>query len=299
MRNNNDLPAAAPAPCGIITLTADFGTGDWYAGALKGVLMSINPQCRPVDLTHGIAPQDIQAGSFCLAQACPLFPAGTVHIAVVDPGVGSDRKPLLVVTEQHYFVGPDNGLFTGVMQAAASYACIELTNAAYFRSAVSSTFHGRDIFAPAAAHITRGIAPLAMGRLIDDPVMLAISVPETGADGCLTGAIVHMDHFGNLITNIAAESVARMAQQGEIAITCGGTILQRICSCYEQAPAGEPFGIIGSSRTLEISLRNASAREALNARRGQSVTVRPQTAASETVSQQPNMSFRTNVRNLK
>lgn len=283
MNDTGHLRFAAPAPCGIITLTTDFGNGDWYAGALKGVLLSINPQCRPVDLTHGIAPQNIQAGSFYLAQACPLFPVGTVHLAVVDPGVGSDRKALLVVTEQHYFVGPDNGLFTGVMQAASSFACIELTNTAYFLSAVSSTFHGRDIFAPAAAHITRGITPLAMGRLIDDPVMLAIPVPETGSDGCLTGAIVHMDHFGNLITNIAAESVARMAQQGEIEITCGVTIIRKLYSCYAQAPGEEPFGIIGSSRTLEISLKNASAREALNARRGQPVTVRTQPASHRTI----------------
>ncbi len=280
MMNHANLPMTeTPSPCGIVTLTTDFGAGDWYAGALKGVLLSINPQCFPVDLTHAIAPQDVQAGSLYLAQACPCFPAGTVHVAVIDPGVGSSRRPILVVTGKHCFIGPDNGLFTGVMQAASSFACIELTNTAYFLESVSSTFHGRDIFAPAAAHITRGIAPLAMGRLIDDPVMLDIAVPAAGPDGSLTGTIVHIDHFGNLITDIAAGSIAGMAQGG-IEISCSGTIIRKLCSSYAQACAGELVGILGSSGTLEISAINASARLALKARRGQTVTVRPHTGPS-------------------
>jgi hypothetical protein len=197
-----------------------------------------------------------------------------VHVAVVDPGVGGSRLPIAVVTGRHCFIGPDNGLFTGVMLAASSFACIELTNTAYFLETVSSTFHGRDIFAPAAAHITRGIAPLAMGRLIDDPVMLDSAAPAAGPDGSLTGAIVHIDHFGNLITNITAESIAGMARDG-IEISCSGTVISRLCSSYDQARAGELLGIFGSSGMLEISARNASARLALQARRGQSVTVRP------------------------
>jgi len=281
MDHDKHLPCEPQSPNGIITLTTDFGTADWYAGALKGVLLSINPQCRPIDLTHGIPPQDIQAGLQYLAQACPLFPAGTVHIAVVDPGVGSSRRPIIVVTGKHCFIGPDNGLFTGVMQSAASYACIELTNTAFFLEAVSSTFHGRDIFAPVAAHITRGIAPLTMGRLIDDPVMLDIPAPAAGKDGCITGAIVHIDHFGNLITNIAAEAITHMAHGG-IEIACSGSIIRTFCSTYTQACAGELFGMFGSSGMLEISVKNASARLALKARRGQAVTVRPQTGSSRT-----------------
>ncbi len=280
MNRSNPLPFAPPTPCGIVTLTTDFGSSDWYAGVLKGILLSINPQCRPVDLTHAIAPQDIAAGSFYLAQACPFFPAGTVHVGIVDPGVGSNRRALLVVTNQHCFIGPDNGLFTGVIQTASSYACVALTDTTYFLNPISTTFHGRDIFAPVAAHITRGIVPLQMGRMIDDFVMLDIPATDTGPDGCLTGIIVHMDHFGNLITNIAAHSVTNMSRHGEIEIACGSTIIGKLYHAYAQAAAGELFGIIGSSGTLEIAAANASARQALNARCGQPVTVRQQPESS-------------------
>jgi len=275
MVRTDSLPCTVPSPCGIITLTTDFGTGDSYAGALKGVLLSINPECRPIDLTHCIPAHDIQTGALYLAQACALFPAGTVHLAVVDPGVGSGRRPLIVVTDRHYFVGPDNGLFTGVIRAAAAWACIEPDNPAYFRSDISTTFHGRDVFAPVSAHITRRIPVCAMGRPVDDPVLLEIPMPVTAADGSTTGTIVHIDRFGNLITNVPAKTVNGMAQQEGIVIECGKTVIRKLYSAYAQAGEGELFAIIGSSGRLEISIKNKSARQALNARCGQSVTLRP------------------------
>lgn len=271
-----DRPAfTPPQPCGIITLTTDFGTCDCYAGAIKGVLLSINPECRPVDLTHDIPPQDIQAGALCLARACPFFPAGSVHLAVIDPGVGSVRRPLILVTERQYFIGPDNGLFSAVMQSAERFMCIEPTDASYFLQPVSTTFHGRDIFAPVCAHITRGIPLSGMGRLIDDPVRIETPAAAIDEQGRLSGTIIHIDRFGNLITDIPQALLAAAVQCGKTRIECAGKVIRRIYSSYAEAGGKEMFGIIGSGGTLEISRKNSSAQKALNARRGQRVSVSP------------------------
>jgi S-adenosylmethionine hydrolase len=273
MSNNNQPTFPPPPPCGIITLSTDFGISDSYAGALKGVLLSVNPGCRPIDLTHALAPQDVQAGSFHLTQACPFFPTGTVHLAVVDPGVGTERRPIIVVTEKYFFVGPDNGLFSGIMQGGSNYFCFEPINTQYFLSPVSSTFHGRDIFAPVAAYLTHGIAPAAMGRKIEDPVLLALPAPPTEENNCLTGSIVHIDHYGNLITNIPQDRVLRIAECGQIMIACNDTVIRKLYTAYAQADENELFGIIGSGGMLEISAKNNSARLATGALRSQRVSV--------------------------
>ncbi len=187
----------------IITLTTDFGLDDIYVGIMKGVILSINPACTIVDITHAVTPRDIAAGAFALESSCPYFPAGAIHMAIVDPGVGSGRRALVVETERSLFVGPDNGIFSFALSAPGLKAVYALTSTDYFLPDMSATFHGRDIFAPVAAHLSKGVQPEHMGRRIDDPVILPQAVPVMRGAGILEGCIVHIDRFGNLITNIS------------------------------------------------------------------------------------------------
>ena len=187
-----------------ITLTTDFGLQDAYVGAMKGVILGILPGAQIVDITHAIAPQDIRQAAYVLASAIPYFPPGTVHVVVVDPGVGGERRPLAIHTDRAYYIGPDNGVFSQVFAAETVLEIRELTNPAYRLPLVSSTFHGRDIFAPAAAHIAAGVAFPDLGPLIPDPVRLPRLEPQRAANGSIHGHIVHVDHFGNLISDIPA-----------------------------------------------------------------------------------------------
>ena len=199
---------------GIVTLLTDFGLQDVYVGVLKGVIAQINPELQVIDLTHQISPQDIAAGRFCLMNAAPYFPAGTVHLAVVDPGVGTSRRAIALQLPYGYFVGPDNGLFSGVMSLAATepdadIIAVELTNLNYWRTPQpSSTFHGRDIFAPIAAHLASGLPLEKLGNLIDPATLVQLSLPDfTTTHVEIEGHIQYIDQFGNLITNIPGSVV--------------------------------------------------------------------------------------------
>ncbi len=199
---------------GMVTLLSDFGLQDVYVGVIKGVIAQINPDLQVIDLTHQIPPQNIAAGRFCLMNAAPYFPAGTVHLAVVDPGVGTARRAIALQLPQGYFVGPDNGLFSGVLSLAATepdaeIIAVELTNSNYWRSPQpSTTFHGRDIFAPVAAHLACGIPLECLGDPINPATLVQLSLPDcTVTDGEIEGSIQYIDQFGNLITNIPAEVV--------------------------------------------------------------------------------------------
>lgn len=246
-------------PNSIITLTTDFGSDDPFAGIMKGVILTVNPDARIVDITHGVPPQNILAGAMALQSSCSYFPRGTIHLAVVDPGVGSSRRPLLAVSDHHAFVGPDNGLLSPLIQSQKGVRVFHLTEEAFFLKPVSQTFHGRDIFAPVAAWLSRGKAPESFGKTIEDWIWLHWPGPQRSSKG-LMGTVLRIDHFGNLITNISLQDLSgRGAPRDAIEILIGKHTIHRVCRSYAEAKGGEPFAIMGSAGLLEISVKQASA----------------------------------------
>ncbi len=187
----------------VITLLTDFGLKDPYAGIMKGVILSINPDATIVDITHNISPQDVREGSFLVKETYPYFQSGTIHLAIVDPDVGSVRRPILLCKDKHFFIGPDNGIFSHIIKGYTEI--YEITNKDFMLNSISSTFHGRDIFAPAAAHLALGVPPSTFGPGVSDPVFLTDILPDI-VNGVLTGEIVRFDTFGNAATNIDREA---------------------------------------------------------------------------------------------
>jgi S-adenosylmethionine hydrolase len=256
----------SPFKDAVISLTTDFGLEDPYVGVMKGVILSVNPEARIVDLSHGIPSHDVLAGAFALQAGCEYFPANTIHVAVVDPGVGSRRRPILAITERYAFLGPDNGVFALVFRRLKPVRILHLTEARYFLSPVSQTFHGRDIFAPVAAHLSLGTPPEMFGRPIDDLVLLEWPRPQQIDKRKVLGEVLRIDKFGNLITNISAEDLAQSGiSLSSINIRIGNYSVTRMCLSYAESPPGEPFGIIGSSGLLEISVNQGSAARQLGA----------------------------------
>jgi S-adenosylmethionine hydrolase len=265
----------------IVTLTSDFGNKDSFAGSMKGVLLKINPQTQIVDISHEIGPQDIWEAAFTLKTAYNYFPKGTVHLAVVDPGVGSGRRPIIVVTESYYFVGPDNGIFSLIFQEAERLRVHHITASHYYLSNPGPTFHGRDIFAPVAAWLTKGIPSGNFGEEIEDYVKLNVPVPKKSPNG-IDGHVIHIDRFGNLITNITFKDVQILlpegANAGLISISTAGKEIKGLKKFYAESTPGEPGAIINSSGYLEIFLFKQNARTALSIKRGETVklTLQPQ-----------------------
>lgn len=254
----------------VVTLTTDFGLRDPYVAIMKGVILGLVPDARLVDITHGVDSHDIVGAALVLEAAVAFFPPGTVHLAVVDPGVGTERRELVVATDSAAFVAPDNGLLTPVF-AHGGWRAFELTAPEFRLPRVSRTFHGRDIFAPAAAHLAMGVAPERFGPPVDDPVRL--SWPEVHAvGGAVAGAVLHVDRFGNLITSIAADAVEQLA--GEVSILIAGRRLPLV-GTYADLPRGAAGALIGSSNRLEVAVREGSAAAVLKARRGTPVAVSP------------------------
>lgn len=242
-----------------ITLLTDFGAVDYFVGAMKGAILSVNPRAQIVDITHEIPAQDVAAGAFTLLAAYETFPAGTIHVAVVDPGVGSARRPIVVSAADHFFVGPDNGLFTYIYDRHPHFEAVHITDTEYFRQPVSTTFHGRDIFAPVAAALSSGVDLSSLGSRIPDPVRL----PTTHEF-----QVIHVDRFGNLITNITRDEF----REG-MRLSVNGRVISAFRSFFgENAGAeGEPFAIWGSAGFLEIAVNGRSAADILGARRGDPV----------------------------
>ena len=257
---------------GIITLLTDFGTEDSYVGAMKGVILSINPDATIIDISHQIPPQDIIAGAFVLSQAAPFFPKGTVHIAVVDPGVGGKRKPILIETDKYFFVGPDNGIFDIALQNERIRRKIHLTNKDYFLGYISSTFHGRDIFSPVGAYLSLGIDPALFGKKIKTLTSLDVKEPFA-KDGKITGRIIHIDRFGNLITNIDEGLLKKVFKNRIFEVEVCDNIIKRFVPSYTNAKQGEPIGLIGSSGLMEIAMREKNASIELGIKRGDVVIV--------------------------
>lgn len=251
-----------------ITLSTDFGTQDYFVGAMKGVILGINPAAGIVDITHDIPPQDIHAGAFNLLATYRDFSPGTIHVAVVDPGVGSRRRPLLIACAERYFVGPDNGLFGWICERESSFIARHLTNETFWRRPTSHTFHGRDIFAPVAAAISTGVDPVEFGPVVHDIVRLESLRPTRTQEG-LAGNIIHIDRFGNCITNFIAADVgfAPTLSVNDHRVTA----FRKFFSDDEATSPGELFMIEGSAGFIEVVVRNGSAADILKPRRGQPV----------------------------
>jgi hypothetical protein len=254
----------------LITLTTDFGTADGFVGAMKGVILSLAPHATIVDVSHDIPPQDIRAGTFALETALSHFPPDTIHVVVVDPGVGSARAALLVATEQGRFIGPDNGVLTGVATETHTTSIYALDRPNFWLPQVSATFHGRDVFAPAAAHLAKGALPQELGSLRSDMVRLPWPQPVKSSDG-IAGEVIHVDRFGNLITNLRLEDLDSDHQHARIRV--GDTAIAGITPHYA---AGKGIIVVpNSGGRLEIALPNASAAKALRMGIGEKVRVLP------------------------
>lgn len=253
-----------------ITLTTDFGTRDWFVGTMKGVILGIVPHAAIVDITHDIAAGDMRAGSFALAMSCRFFPKGTVHVAVVDPGVGSSRPAIAVQTADYLFVGPDNGVLSFALANERVRSVHRLENKNYFLRPVSRTFHGRDIFAPVAAHLSRGIPIQTLGPVQNDFVRLPWPKPQKTAAG-LEGEVIFIDRFGNAITNF---SHASLEPPGEAWVFAGRRRLCPVKDFYQSVPAGKPVAVPGSSGFLEIAVNGGSAAKQLKLKVGSRMTVK-------------------------
>ncbi len=258
----------------IITLTTDFGTRDPFVGVMKGVILGLAPGVRLVDLTHEISAHDVLQGALALEAAVPFFPAGTIHLAVVDPGVGSARRPLAVAAAGQHFVGPDNGLFSFIFRAGG-WSAVRLEAAAYRLPTVSQTFHGRDIFAPAAAHLALGIPLNRFGPPVRDPVTIPWPTAYRQGDR-LIGEVIHADRFGNLVTSVRALDLEALGPTSSLVVEVEEKEVGRIVGCYADLLPGGAGAVIGSSGRLEISVREGSAGAATGARRGTKVRVRKQ-----------------------
>ncbi len=293
-----------PGP--LVTLLTDFGLADAYVGVMKGVMLGINPRLALVDLTHDVAPQNVWQGAFILGTAWRFFPQGTIHVAVVDPEVGAERKALLVEADGHYFLAPDNGVlsfvldnnpvrpelvegrpttspvhgstgsprtggFTQPYQASISpdVRVYTLSNPDYWRGTVSNTFHGRDVFAPAAAHLSLGVPMKEFGEPVSTLTLRTIPVPRREGDG-LVGHVLHIDRFGNVVTNVTVDALA--GSQGRVEVDVGGTTVRGLVKTYAQGQG--LAALIGSHGYLELALTNGSAAESLGVRVGDEVRVR-------------------------
>jgi S-adenosyl-L-methionine hydrolase (adenosine-forming) len=257
----------------VITLLTDFGSADHYAGAMKGVMLGICPDAQLVDISHEIAPYAIVEAAFTLAQAWTCFPEGTVHLVVVDPGVGSARRPLMVEAGGHRFVAPDNGVLTMLYDAVPTHEVRGITASRYFRPPVSRTFHGRDIFAPVAAHLANGLAAAELGESVGDYLRFGFASPARTGEKTWTGTILKTDHFGNLITNFDSKTWQRLAAE-PFEMRVGRHLVTRMASHYAEANTGELFVIEGSAGFLEVSLNRGSAAETVGTRPGDMLELR-------------------------
>jgi S-adenosyl-L-methionine hydrolase (adenosine-forming) len=265
-------------PHPVVALLTDFGTRDHYVGAVKGAILSVCPEAVIVDVTHEIAPHDVAEGAFALAAAYRAFPRGTTFVAVVDPGVGTARRGLAFEAGGHRFIGPDNGLFTLVLADHPGVVAREITNASFFHSEVSATFHARDVFGPVAAHLAGGMPLDRLGPAIEAPVALPVpAIREAGAS-VWEAEVIHVDRFGNLTTNLTRADLDRIL--GSVKGGRGGLVVDvlesklPIVRTYGDVPEGEACALLGSSDRLEIAIHRGSAALRLGAGRGARVRLR-------------------------
>ena len=246
----------------IITLTSDFGYRDPFVGIMKGVMLSINPSVNIIDITHGISPQNIMEAAFAIETSFTSFPHKTIHVVVVDPSVGSSRRPVIVITDHHYFVGPDNGVFSRIYNSRhETLSVIHITAGHYFLPGRSSTFHGRDVFAPVAAWLSRGINVMNFGDPITDYVNIRLPVPVMSKENTIEGEVIYVDIFGNAITNIQAQKIDELLgskPEGKTKVVVKGKEVA-VKEYYSQAGDKGLYSLINSFGYLELFVRNSSA----------------------------------------
>jgi len=257
-------------PSGIITLTTDFGLSDPYVAMMKGVILSINPSARLVDVTHQIGTGSISQAALLIRETFPYFPEGTVHLTVVDPGVGSDRRLIALQAGAHFFVGPDNGLFWPVFQDFGGAKAVHLTQPRYFLPSITRTFHGREIFAPVAAHLSLGLSLESLGPSIHDLAKLTVPQPFV-KEGVLCGQIIRVDNFGNLVTNIPSRDLLNFLESGPLRIKAGKLVIRKLSRIYADCEEGEPLALINSSNLLEIAVNLGRASEYIGLKNGEIV----------------------------
>lgn len=257
----------------IITLTTDFGLKDPYLGAMKGSVLSVNAAARIIDITHMVTPGDVGEGALLLKDACAYFPPSTIHVAVVDPGVGGPRRPVLIETERYLFVGPDNGVFSRALEREKVLRIVHLTEKRFFNKTVSPTFHGRDIFGPVAAHLSLGTAPTEFGKIIEGLEGGVVTAQKRGDGTVVTGSVIYVDSYGNLITDIEEEDIAPLRRAG-LEVLIKGRSLEGIKATYSEAEEGALAALIGSSGRLEVAVNLGSAQKTLEAGVGEKVVVR-------------------------
>ncbi len=252
----------------LITLTTDFGLADSYVGAMKGVILGIDPTATIVDISHDIAPQDVREAAYIIYTAYPYFPPDTVHVVVVDPGVGSRRRALALRTAQACFLAPDNGVLSYVLAREGMREAVSLTNSRYHRRTVSHTFHGRDIFAPVAAHLARGVPLTEVGEPLTEIVTFSLPQPRVLPDGDVVGHVLHIDRFGNLILDVREGD---FILGGGIILEVAGRRIQGLGRTFTDVSAGELVAYIGSSGHLEIASREGNAAQSLGVKRGDKI----------------------------
>jgi S-adenosylmethionine hydrolase len=251
-------------------LLTDFGTADYFVGAVKGAILSVNPGAAIADITHEIPPQDLEAGAFTLLASYATFPAGTIHVAVVDPGVGSTRRAIIVSAGEHFFVGPDNGIFSYIYDREPAHQTFAVTAEKYFRHPTSTTFHGRDIFAPVAAALSNGVKPKSFGAEITDAIRLNTPLtPVVQNNGNIEGRIIHIDRFGNCITNITRD----LLKDEQATLIVKEKPIDSFRKFFGEDPSPDLFAIWGSAGFLEIAVNGGSAALTLGAKRGEPVII--------------------------
>jgi S-adenosylmethionine hydrolase len=266
-------------PNGIITLTTDFGLVDSYVGTMKGVILGIAPAAQLIDITHAVSPQNIHQAAYIVQTFYRYYPAGTVHLVVVDPDVGGERRAIALGTPGGTFVAPDNGVLTYIWRdavdrwGAAACAVVELANPRFWLPQVSSTFHGRDIFAPVAAHLASGVPIEQVGQRIDDLTEADLEQPAPGRSGGLVGRIIHVDHFGNCITNITPHHLEQARLGERITVKIIDQRIAGISRTFADVPVGALVALVGSNNRLELAVRNGSAAQTLGVGIGDTVKV--------------------------
>jgi len=251
----------------ILTLTTDFGLSDHYVGAMKGVILGICPDAHIVDISHSVSPYEIAEGAYLIAQAYPCFPKKTVHVIVVDPGVGSARRPILLEAGGQYFIAPDNGVLSMVYSAYEKYTVRLIANEKLFLHPVSRTFHGRDIFSPVAAHLASGVTPARVGKRIDDFLRPGFQKPQRTGKRTWTGRILKIDRFGNIITNFHSSDFPDLERRN-FSVRLGPHEVNVLVRSYAESSPGEVFLIVGSSGYLEVSVNQGSAAKRIGCEAG-------------------------------
>ncbi|MGO9088719.1 MAG: S-adenosyl-l-methionine hydroxide adenosyltransferase family protein [Candidatus Sulfotelmatobacter sp.] len=259
----------------IITLTTDFGINDHFVGAMKGVILDIVPEAAIVDISHAVQAFDVLDGALAISQAYAYFPNGTIHVVVVDPGVGTERRPILASSDGYHFVAPDNGVLSMVYAREERVHVRHITAEHYFRQPVSSTFHARDVFAPVAAYLAKMVDSHKFGDEIEDYVRFAAPKPKAVSENRLRGVVLKVDRFGNLITNVTPDDAPALfaGQPGTFKIVVGKSEITTIRGAYAEGAAGEVFGVLGSMGYLEIAANRAPATQITGASKGSEVTI--------------------------